>query len=568
MMKQVLFSTFLLAVLVSQPLAATYYVNPEHGNDAGTGSEGDPWRSIQRTLSLGMNSIDLAKVSDRDETTVVVLKGGNYGDFSLSDGDALQKTTAGSPHWITYKAAPGEDPLFTSMNFVFNSRTPLFIRFEGIKIIYPGKGPENGLAKTAQASEGPVSLRNVSDVEYVNSIIWGEGRTSGGGIPVVYVNDCSNLLFNRCDIAKRETGMSFSGCQNVTISYNQIHEGCSSGVKYATGNSDFLFEGNHIHDFPNINELHGSVISIRSGDVIIRGNIMHNGFSSSGMMTYLDTPIPYSNITIENNLVYDIGNPYVMRIYHLGENVTFRNNTFVGHRGDTPDARYGMDAAFILESIADGYDGSGLSLYNNVFVGIFVCQNSNVRTGNNIMWSYNHEGFDFSCTPPEPNSHVLACSYSDDQEAKMDYFYNGFFEETPDFTFNHGTALNFRPAAGSPAINFGDPANQPSTSLGTLGPDGFIQPNGLVRDANHHSAGAYEFGGEVSVYFRDFQNTVNPSDHLSNAVYDILGRSLDPVAIGVLFGQESMAGSHSGVRLLVKTDRFGRRKTGKTLGFK
>jgi polyhydroxyalkanoate synthesis repressor PhaR len=92
------------------------------------------------------------------------------------------------------------------------------------------------------------------------------------------------------------------------------------------GTRDVLVEGNHIHDFPCDESIdtHGSAISIRAGDITIRGNIMHDGFSSSGMMFYADTPGPKSNVTIENNLVYDTKTGSLHQ--HYGRENVIRNN--------------------------------------------------------------------------------------------------------------------------------------------------------------------------------------------------------------------------------------------------
>jgi hypothetical protein len=471
---------------------ATYYVDPTNGSDlTGSGSKGNPWRSLEKTLVL-QNHSGLAKTVATEEN-IIVLKGGNYGAFNLSGSSGLAKSATGN-QWTTYQAAPGEEVVFDGMQFDFNVRTPLYMRFDGIKIRYPGNN--GALGKTTRVMGGPVGLTNVSNVEYVNTTIWGAGWTTGNGIACVYVNNCSKLKFHHCDIGKQETAMFFADCQDVTITFNHIHNGCSSGIKYATGNSGFLIEGNNIHDFLNIGDYHGSAISIRSGDVTIRGNIMHDGFSSSGMMFYDDTPTPKSNVTIENNLVYDINNYNVMSMYHCGTNVKFRNNTFVGFNTRTIDWRYWYETAFGLSSMASGYNGTGVSVYNNVFIGMYACGNSNFTTGHNIMWSYDGPS-GWTCTPPEPHSHVVTCSYSGSDPTG--YFKNGFFVQTPDFSYNHRKTLDYHLKAGSPAINFGDPANQTAKGLGTVDDSGFIQDNGVVRDASHHSAGAYEYASSAVV---------------------------------------------------------------------
>jgi hypothetical protein len=76
-------------------------------------------------------------------------------------------------------------------------------------------------------------------------------------------------------------------------------------------------------------------------------------------------------------------------------------------------------------------------------------------------------------------------------------FDTGYFVN-PNFSYSHGLVCDYRLQAGASAINFGDPNNQPSDSLGTVGPDGFIRDDGPAREATHHSAGCYEY---KPVYF-------------------------------------------------------------------
>jgi hypothetical protein len=75
-------------------------------------------------------------------------------------------------------------------------------------------------------------------------------------------------------------------------------------------------------------------------------------------------------------------------------------------------------------------------------------------------------------------------------------FDTGYFVN-PNFSYSHGLVCDYRLQAGASAINFGDPNNQPSDSLGTVGPDGFIRDDGPAREATHHSAGCYEYAPTV-----------------------------------------------------------------------
>lgn len=56
----------------------------------------------------------------------------------------------------------------------------------------------------------------------------------------------------------------------------------------------------------------------------------------------------------------------------------------------------------------------------------------------------------------------------------------------------HMQTIAFHLTEGSEAINFCDPEFQPPTSLGSIGPDGFIRDDGPQGDENHHSVGCNE----------------------------------------------------------------------------
>jgi hypothetical protein len=177
----------------------------------------------------------------------------------------------------------------------------------------------------------------------------------------------------------------------------------------------------------------------------------------------------YNNITVENNVMYDVTNGYyIFRIYKLGTNVTIRNNTIFEPLKD----------AFVVHTLAPGYDGSGLKVYNNVIAGATWGVPAVATVRNNIFSKYNNS---YTVVPA---TNIMSGSPT--------VFMNGYFADTPLITKNHGQTLDFSLASGSPAIGVGNPAFQPPTGLGSLGADGFIRPDGITRDATHHSAGAYE----------------------------------------------------------------------------
>ena len=476
-----------LILIYSVAFSAIFYIDPINGSDAGNGSAASPWQSIQKTLDLPEAR---AKAAAGGEITFI-LKGGNYGVFNLTSAAGRPKAAAAGT-WTTYQAAPGEEPVFEGMRFVFDELTPLCMKFDGIHVRTP-----KGNAKAAKAaldgfSSGPIHLDYVSNVEYLNGKFIGPGQ-SPDSPDGAYVMHSRNLRFENNEVRDVDRGLLFAYCSDGVVLGNHIHRLGGTGVKYAMGNSNFLIERNHIHNSMTGGGIHSSAISIRSGDVIIRGNIMHDGFASSGMMTYNEdngTYFSFKNVTIENNLMYDIANTYVMRLYNLVSNIVIRNNTFIGktYVGKEHVGTMCLSTAIAFHSGT----ASALSVYNNILIGACFLPAA-AKVGHNIMWSYKPD--DWTCVGPG-GSKVLTCI-----SASKPYNYvDALFTGTPNYNPLHHQIIDYGPVPGSEAINFGDASKQPVTSLGTLDANGFIQQNGPVRGANHHSAGAYEFGtGNISI---------------------------------------------------------------------
>jgi hypothetical protein len=472
-------------VFAAMSAAKTYYVDPANGDDTGIGSADQPLQTMARTLELQDSPPVRAKAASGEGITFI-LKGGNYGAFNLTDANGPAKA-AGSGGWTTYKAAPGEKPLFTSMDFNFETLTPLYIKFDGIHIESPPPPP--GRAKAAIVPTKPLSLIGLTDMVFENGSILGATMQTTGGSKSVYMDGCRNITFRRNKIGQNGRAIQFTKCQNIKILYNNIGWTSSTAIYIFTGNSNTLIEGNHIHHQRTWEGSHSSAISFYSNGVVVRGNEIHDGYGSSGMMFYPKFIPSFNNITIENNVMYDIRNVYLLRLQLIGNNVVVRNNTLIGsyYVGKT-DCRYHMQVCFNY-NLASGSDGSGLSVYNNIMYGSAGFP-SRAKVANNIIWAYSGSG-GWTCTPPDPGSQVLVCTGSN---CPYDYFNKGYFVAEPNLNANHGQLQDFRLAAGSPGINFGSAAVQAPTSIGTRGPDGFLNDDGIPRDAAHHSVGAYEFG--------------------------------------------------------------------------
>lgn len=451
-----------VCLLLSGPLSGAvpvasgpvYHVDPARGNDTFAGSRDRPWKTVaplwergasQKGRSSGRSG-KARSATEGTAATTVYLHEGRHPAVYLDKSVALTGPVA-------FVSAPGERAVVTA----------------------------------GRESSEAIFVESKSDLEFRDLAIVGASRLEGKGADV---RDSRNILFAHCEIRAFAEGMQIRGSGDVRVIGCHIHELNGTGIKYLPGNTNCLFEANHIHDSETLNGIHAWGISLRSGDVVIRGNIFHDGFNSSCLMTYDDdvgNVYSFSNVTIENNLIFDIVNVYLIRFYKLAGNIVVRNNTLIGQSRGKQDGRYALSTALVVHSYAPGGSGAELTVANNIMLGIADLP-AEANVYNNVFWSCGSGG-EWSCEGPG-GSHVYTCSYGSKPLDEA----GALFMETPDFQQGHGRMQDFRLAPGSMAIDFGDPRRQPGSSLGALHADGFIRDSGPLRNDTHHSAGAYEVG--------------------------------------------------------------------------
>ena len=324
----------------------------------------------------------------------------------------------------------------------------------------------------------------------------------------------SNVIIKNTRIFNVFRGISVSGSNNWSILRNYITPQSGSGIQYLGNNSNFVVRLNHMHEqsyvpYPTdpdaINDPHQSMISIRSNNISILQNHFHNMGTSSGIMFYQPDVTGgsnnYCNITIENNAIYDVKNNFVLRMYNLGSNIVVRNNLLAGKArldpgagcadGYTPDSRYRFETSLLVHSYGTGVtDASGLSLYNNILVGRLDVASSAVEA-NNIIWAWYDDGADIS-TSPSGTSKIKTSAYLGCDLAPNIFESTAFFSTTHNYKYLSSAPDNWTLAAGSEGKNYGSATNQPSTSLGTIGADGFLIDNGTARSSSAKDVGPYQ----------------------------------------------------------------------------
>lgn len=494
----------------------SYYLDVVQGNDeTGDGSSASPWQTLKKAQSIAVGGDG------------VFLRNGNYG--------AYIENTTGRSAWVVYINDEGHAPVITNVRSRFNTSRDVYLLLYGIKIApawvdpagdaawqadHPGSTdpqyPDSASGTYVKTAQG-VDAMFSNYLRFINCEIVGANKHLT--IYGFYVHHCHNLMVKNCHIHRVSRGINFQSSSLVRILYNHINNITSTFIQPGFNCSDVLIEGNNAYDSnwsptedwcPRAagHTYHASFISIRSGDITIRNNIFHDGGTSATIMLYTqqaECPDVYNNIIIENNLLYDPQTQGGLRLSRVGENVVIRNNILVGRqRYDAQPGPQQYGTVFNLEGVADGYDGSGLSVYNNIFIGMagFGRWFNNIQEGGNIYWS--------ALTTPAPDYNwVFLNQAALTKGSKVitwqngvapDYFTNGFFNGELDFSWvseggvphGHGKVIDYTYAPGSEAINFGNVTHQSAESLGTIDAAGFILEDGRTRNGSHHSTGCYE----------------------------------------------------------------------------
>lgn len=463
-----------------------FFIDAKHGNDRNAGSSTAPWKTLAKGLAVR-------------EPAIIFVRDGHYGALTETAG-------AGRFAFLTLRAAPGAVPVLTGIKLSYPSSTPAFLRLMGFQIRADHQNG-GGIVNVSKGTDVELSNNSISAVKYAAAT-----RTPGSprSFDGISLNDTERIAITSNCITSVFRGIQASGSRDVTIKRNYMSPKSGSAIMYSSRNSNFLIEDNHIRgqdhvpypsDADAYKDPHASIVSIRSGDIVIRNNVMHGMGTSSGIMFYLPDVTgglsAYSNVSIEGNLIYDVRNDQVLRLYNVGEKVVVRNNLVVSRYrrdqascdGITNDARYRFNTALNVHSLASGYDGSSLTVANNIFVGMALIPGKAIER-NNIAWSFNSDGR-FLVTSPSRSSKIIASAYHGCGKHPK-FFESMFFVGDVQFTGEHGRLLEFRPSKSSGVRNAGDKALQAERILGSLDGNGWFINEGGSRSAGEYSIGPYE----------------------------------------------------------------------------
>jgi parallel beta-helix repeat protein len=315
------------------------------------------------------------------------LKNGSYGNFSFINSPAR---TA----WLTWKSK--DDPVFNKVLISNSNKRNAYMKFEGLTIHPPQPNPmppDDGyrhiIGNVFDISRADnVQVNNCTLIGYNKYLTEYAFNVQESINVTLYGNDASNTL----------GGFYIKSSNKTKIINNYLHDVAEgSGIRILERNFYTLIEGNHVYGqdggpneayFPHYGDWHvGSGMSIRSDNMIIRNNTVHNGYSQ-GLMFYSDGLPVYNNIILENNLFYDTGK---VALYNCGKNISIIHNTFIGFvnvegAGQTRVIqRYTGGGAALNIYNAAGYDYSGISMLNNLQITtptIYL-----LNKANNFIWT-------------------------------------------------------------------------------------------------------------------------------------------------------------------------------------
>lgn len=453
--------------------AASYYVATDGSDSSGDGSISNPWQS----LAYAMDTIPTGN-------SVIYLRGGNYGRHYKLSQDGW-----GNTGWVTVKPYPGEEVIFTSFELSFDGRYyPTNFRVDGIKI--------NMVNDTYL---DVFLIRGGENIDIRNMVVTGYDRFVGGSSGI-NISSANNVLIYHNEITNISKGIQTSALSTtpatgLTISENKIyHLSGSTPISYGAYLSNAVISRNNLYDsiddrnIPIEEKTHGSCVSIRSGDIIVKENYCRNMGSSSGVMLYTDTgtPTAYSNIYFYNNVFYDIYNQYIIRLYRIGENIEIKNNTIVGSLMDAYSGSWKLSLPIAAHSYGDSYDGSGVVIANNILAGRCILPDLATVTGN-IMYSVSLLSAETNMLSELSGNIVL----TNDTDEPVDYFTSEFFSTSISLAMLHGQQYTMQLHPASTAKLYGDNPLALTTSIGDVGEGGFVSPP--VSTTARKSSGAREY---------------------------------------------------------------------------
>lgn len=431
---------------------ATYYVDDVNGNDStGNGSSGSPWKTIGRAKTYYAGSPyvhggDTVRIRPSTNT----YSGVRWIDFHNKDQD-----------WITYEASdPNDRPIlpFICMKWSDNTDRDAHLIFDGF-ILPAGAAIEAAriAADTSAITANCVKhfkLKNiVADGNYASNVVY----MSNGGKAMTP----TDIMIEDCNFSRGRVTVAILGANDVNIVNSTFFDG-SDGVFISVDTNNVRVSHTTIHrPYAKDPNDHVDLVQIYASSQYTPCT----NWTWDSCKIYTEVPGISQGFfiknakdwTLKNCLIYGpfLVNPFIFHTHCMGT-ITVTNCT-------------------IAVTSTGGFTSSEIDkviFNNNIFLGGLSVDNGfgSVFTAKNCIIDKLYFG---SEVPAPDATNYIYGHYPLTAGEKAALFTS---PDTNDYTLK----------AASLAINFGDASLDPVTDIVDM-----------TRDANSHSAGAYEYTGEA-----------------------------------------------------------------------
>jgi Right handed beta helix region len=315
-----LVATFTIAMLTSAS-AQTFFVSP-NGDDDGSGSEFEPWATVN-------HAADLAGPGDK-----ILIRGGRY----VLSSQIRVRHSGRSDAWIVFQAYPGEKPILDAhlvlrtderlSNGAFQIERVSFIRIANLFVI---NSQDAGF--TVRDSSHVDLINNSTTGTYSSGIaIW---STNHDNREVEYIRVMGNSI-SRANISSVVDGeapheaISVGGAINFEVAYNHVYDSEKEGIDIKENSKFGLVHHNLVENIARqclyLDAWFGELT-----DIQVFSNALHD-CHSAGIALSVEQGVLMRNIKIHDNIVFrNYGSGLLFSLWganNVRENIEISKNIF------------------------------------------------------------------------------------------------------------------------------------------------------------------------------------------------------------------------------------------------